>query len=238
MPCIANSNFTAGKYCVRFGVNPSVIYPFISAERYKIETTRENVTFVNPHPYKGLDIALGVASLCPEIPFTFVESWQLSNEQWQRLEQKRAALRNLKLLRAQENMQAVYGKCKILLAPSVWEEAYGRVASEAQLSGIPVVASSRGGLPEAVGPGGILLDPQQPISTWAAAIRNLWQDQRRYAELSVAAAAHSQRTEMTLDYQTDAWERAILAACGYSSETTIPQANEAGHGLREGSGTS
>ncbi len=218
IPCVANSRFTAGRYRSRFGVTPGVIYPFISTERYRTKTTRENVTFVNPHPYKGLDIALGIAALCPEIPFTFVESWRLSADQWQSLRRKRAALPNLTLLRAQDDMRTVYGKCKILLAPSVWEEAYGRVASEAQISGIPVVASSRGGLPEAVGPGGILLDPEQPISAWAAAIRRLWQDGRQYAELSAAAAAHAERREMTLDYQIDAWERAMLAACGYTSQ--------------------
>ncbi len=74
IPCVANSYFTAGRYRARFGVNPNVIYPLISPEQYKTATTRENVTFVNPHPYKGLDIALGVANQCPEVPFTFVES--------------------------------------------------------------------------------------------------------------------------------------------------------------------
>jgi glycosyltransferase involved in cell wall biosynthesis len=214
--CIANSHFTADKYRSGFGANPGVIYPFISADRYRSKTTRENVTFINPHPYKGLDIALGIARLCPKIPFTFVESWRLSDERRRQLVQKCAALPNVTLLPPQRDMRVVYGKCKILLAPSVWEEAYGRVASEAQISGIPVVASSRGGLPEAVGPGGILLDPQQPIADWAAAVRELWLDDRRYAELSAAALAHAERREMTLAYQMDAWERALLAASGNS----------------------
>jgi glycosyltransferase involved in cell wall biosynthesis len=218
VPCIANSHFTAGKYRSRFGADSGVIYPFILADRYRTKTTRENVTFVNPHPYKGVDIALGVARLCPEIPFTFVESWRLPDEQRQQLMQKRAMLPNVTLLPPQNDMRAVYGKCKILLAPSVWEEAYGRVASEAQISGIPVVASSRGGLPEAVGPGGILLDPQQPIADWAAAVRELWQDQQQYAELSAAAVAHAERREMTLAYQMDAWERAMLTASGRTSQ--------------------
>jgi glycosyltransferase involved in cell wall biosynthesis len=216
--CVANSHFTAGKYRTGFGANPGVIYPLISADRYRTETTRENVTFVNPHPYKGRDIALGIARLCPEIPFTFVESWRLSDEQRQQLMQEQAALPNVTLLPPQNDMRSVYGKCRILLAPSVWEEAYGRVASEAQISGIPVVASSRGGLPEAVGPGGILLDPQQPIADWAAAVRKLWQDQRQYAELSAAAMAHAERREMTVNYQMDAWERAMLEASGHTSQ--------------------
>jgi glycosyltransferase involved in cell wall biosynthesis len=146
-----------------------------------------------------------------------VESWTLSPEDRQKLMQKLATLPNVTLYPPQNNMRAVYGKCKILLAPSTYEEAYGRVATEAQLSGIPVIASTRGGLPEAVGPGGILLDIDQPIADWAAAVRKLWQDQQHYARLSAAALAYAERREMTFAYQIDAWEQAILSAAGYSS---------------------
>src|SRR5271156_3811764 len=123
-------------------------------------------------------------------------------------------LPNVTLAPPQQDMRKVYGRCKILLAPSVWEEGYGRVVTEAQISGIPVVASTRGGLPEAVGPGGILLDLDSPISDWAAAVRKLWQDQRHYRELSAAAVAHAQRREMALAYQIGVWERELLSASG------------------------
>ena len=212
VPCVANSHFTADRYRAAYGINPLVIYPYISADRYRTKRTRENVTFINPHPLKGRDIALGVARLCPEIPFTFVESWRLPPGHRKHLVQELEALSNVTFLRPQSDMRAVYGKCSILLAPSVWEEAYGRVATEAQISGIPVVASTRGGLPEAVGPGGVLLDPEQPIADWAAAVRKLWRDERHYEALSAAALAHAQRREMDSAYQIDAWESAMLNA--------------------------
>ncbi len=214
VPCVANSRFTADKYRAVFGINPRVIYPFISADRYRAQSTRENVTFINPLPIKGRDIALGIARLCPEIPFTFVESWRLFDHNRRHLMQKLQALRNVTFLPPQNDMRVVYGKCGILLAPSVWEEAYGRVATEAQISGIPVVASSRGGLPEAVGPGGILLDPEQPIADWASTVRKLWQHGRHYDDLSAAALAHAGRCEMNSAYQIDAWESAMLGTCG------------------------
>jgi glycosyltransferase involved in cell wall biosynthesis len=212
--CVANSNFTAEKYRRAYGVNPSVIYPFILKEKYKTLTppTRENVTFINPVPVKGSDLALRIALLCPEIPFSFVEAWPLSDDQRRELRQRLSAVPNVTLFPPQEAMRKVYGKCKILLAPSVWEEAYGRVATEAQINGIPVVASARGGLPEAVGPGGILLNPDGPLDRWAAAIRKLWHDQRHYAQLSAAALTYATRPETSFDYQIDAWERAMLAA--------------------------
>ena len=212
MPCVANSNFTAEQYNRKYGIKSAVIYPFMSLEKYKAKSTKENVAFINPHPRKGLNIALQIAGLCPEIPFSFVEGWTLSTEQRQELRRKISSLPNVTFLRSQKDMRKIYGKCKILLAPSVCEETYGRVATEAQISGIPVVASARGGLPEAVGPGGILLDPDGPIDDWVKAVRKLWQDQRYYAELSAAAELYAERREITFTYQIDAWERTLVTA--------------------------
>ncbi len=217
VPCVANSRFTANIYHNAYGVNPTVIYPSISPEKYKVRSSRENVTFINPDLSKGCDIALGVASLCPDIPFTFVESWQLSPAYRRELTDKLATLHNVTLLPPQDDMHKVYGKCKILLAPSIYEEAYGRVATEAQFSGIPVVASRRGGLPEAVGPGGIILDTERTIADWAAALRDLWWDHRLYTEISAAAVTYANREEMSFDYQVDAWERAMLAVTAASA---------------------
>jgi glycosyltransferase involved in cell wall biosynthesis len=118
VPCVANSAFTAERYRTSFGVNPTVIYPFIAAAKYKTETTRENVTFINPHPVKGCDIALGIAAQCPEIPFTFVEGWRLSDDHRAQLLQRLAVLPNVTFLPPQSDMRAVYGKTKILLAPT------------------------------------------------------------------------------------------------------------------------
>ena len=212
VPCIANSHFTADRCRSTYGVNSIVIAPFIEKESYRTETTRENVTFINPIPLKGRDVALEIARLCPDIPFSFVEAWPLSAELRQELMQKVSTLPNVKLLPLQKDMREVYGKCKILLVPSLYEEAYGRVVTEAQVSGIPVVASTRGGLPEAVGTGGILLDSDGSVHAWVTAIRKLWQDNQHYAELSAAALAHATRPTISGDYQINTWERALLAA--------------------------
>ena len=67
-----------------------------------------------------------------------------------------------------------YAQARLLLVPSVWEEAWGRVVTEAQLNGIPVLATAIGGLPESVGPGGILIPPGSGIEVWNAHLRKLW----------------------------------------------------------------
>ena len=128
-----------------------------------------------------------IAGACPEIPFLFVESWKLEDDHRARIEETIAPLGNVTLENRTSDMKTVYGRTRILLAPSKWEEAWGRVASEAHCSGIPVVGSRRGGLPEAIGAGGVVLDYDAPLADWVAAVRRLWNDSEEYKRLSAAA---------------------------------------------------
>jgi glycosyltransferase involved in cell wall biosynthesis len=99
-------------------------------------------------------------------------------------------------------MRAIYRQTRILLVPSQWEaETWGRVVTEAQFSGIPVVASARGGLPEAVGPGGLVLGHDEPATVWAGAIGDLWSNADRYRQFSEAALKHSARPAVDPDRQ-------------------------------------
>nr|WP_255434942.1 glycosyltransferase [Paracoccus sp. MC1862] len=200
---VANSQFTAARWKELLGIESEVVYPLIRRENYETETTRDNVTFINPYPKKGLEIALGVAERCPEIPFVFVESWRLHPENMKQLRLRLALLPNVTLKPRTRDMKSIYGKARVVLAPSQWEEAFGRIAVEAHYSGIPVVASARGGLPEAVGPGGILMEPVAGADAWAKAVRKLWHDQVFYAEKSNAARDYSMRPEMNRTEQID-----------------------------------
>ena len=201
---IANSQYTALRYNGQFGIDSIVIPPLICAERYVSPRKPANVTFINPNVKKGRDIALQVAEQCPEIPFTFVESWPLGPKLLQELRSCLARLPNVTLRRRTEHMKNVYSKAKILLVPSLWEETWGRVVTEAHFNGIPAVASNYGGLPEAVGPGGVLLDPRGPIEPWIAAVKRLWGDEEYYGKTSAAALAYSQRSQISPAGQIDA----------------------------------
>jgi glycosyltransferase involved in cell wall biosynthesis len=174
-------------------------------------------TFVNPLPAKGLDIVLALAAGRPDIPFEFVESWPLRPAEEASLAARLATLPNVTLTRRCSDMREVYGRCRVLLAPSRWIESWGRVASEAQISGIPVIAARRGGLPEAVGPGGILVDPDAPLSAWEAALATLWDDPAAHRRYEAAALAHAARPEMAPDALLDRFIAAVeghLAAAG------------------------
>ncbi len=210
--CMSNSHFTAKKYKDAYGLDSTVIYPFIAPEKYKTNTTRENVTFINPVAEKGLAVALETARLCPDIPFTFIEGWPLAPHQREPLMAALGSLPNVTFLPPQGDMRNVYGKCKILFAPSQWEEAYGRVATEAQMSAIPVVGSNRAGLAEAIGPGGVMLAYDAPAQDWADAIKKLWNDQIYYDQISQAALAYASRPEMGYDYLLTAMEQSFKAA--------------------------
>ncbi len=209
---IANSAFTAGAYKARFGIDSTVIPPLIDPDRYRTTTTREFVTFINPDPKKGLAKALEIAAACPTIPFLFVESWTLNDDRLTDLTGRLEALPNVSFQRRVDDMRKVFSRTRILLAPSQWEEAWGRVASEAHCSGIPVLGSSRGGLPEAIGPGGIVLDYDAPVATWSSALHRLWSDDAAYQRYSDSALRHMARAEMNPKDQFEKFESVLARA--------------------------
>jgi glycosyltransferase involved in cell wall biosynthesis len=93
-------------------------------------------------------------------------------------------------------MRPFYATARLLLAPSLWEETWGRVVTEAHVNAIPVLASNRGGLPETTGPGGILLSPDAPIALWHQALADIWDNPNRHAELSAVARTHATGTNL------------------------------------------
>jgi glycosyltransferase involved in cell wall biosynthesis len=208
---IANSEYTAGRFRTRFGIDAEVIPPLFRPERYRTAAQGRFVTFVNPVAPKGLDLALAIARICREIPFRFVKGWRLSARDAICLRRAIAKQSNVELIDRVMDMKPVYAATRILLVPSQWnEETWGRVASEAQFSGIPILASNVGGLPEAVGTGGVVLPHDAPAATWAIALRRLWHDADYYEQLSKNALSHSRRETIDLDRQIDHF-LAILA---------------------------
>jgi glycosyltransferase involved in cell wall biosynthesis len=199
---IANSTYTATRFRARCGIDAHVIPPVFNPARYQTSGERRFATFINPVAAKGLELALAVAALCPEIPFRFVKAWPLSPGQSIRLKRRIARLRNVELLERRADMRSIYAATRVLLVPTKpGHETWGRVASEAHFSGIPVLASDVGGLPEAVGPGGTIMPIDAPPRTWAGALKRLWTDREYYEAKSAAALAYSGRSAINLDRQ-------------------------------------
>lgn len=197
---MTNSTFVAKRARALFGIESHVVHPLVLPERYQTNTTRERVVFICPWPEKGVEVVFRLAESRPDIPFEIVESWPLNDEMFRHYKTRAEAARNIHLRRRVLDMRSVYGHAKLLLVPSICEEAWGRVVTEAHMCGIPVLASNRGGLPESVGPGGILMDVDASIQEWGQALSRMWDDPAEYARLSDAALNYATRREIQPDH--------------------------------------
>jgi glycosyltransferase involved in cell wall biosynthesis len=92
---------------------------------------------------------------------------------------------------ARGDLERAYAAADVLVLPSR-AETYGMVVTEALARGLPVVASSVGGLPEALGEGrdgsrpGLLVPPQDPVAL-GAALRDWLSDDDLRGRLRLAA---------------------------------------------------
>jgi len=191
---LANSDFTAQRWRALCGLDCVVVPPLVLPERYFVPQHGDNVLFVNPTQIKGVEIMFALAGACPDIPFLVAESWGL-NPQWRNHCLQRAALLpNMEWQPPTRDMRALYARARTLLMPSLWEESYGRTVVEAQINGIPVVASNRGALPEVVGAGGLVVDAHAPLDEWEQALRQAYQPSVVYDQLSEQARQQAYHT--------------------------------------------
>ena len=193
---IVNSAYTAGILQNRLTVPSTIAPPLIRPENYRVQTSRRTVTMINPRPIKGGDIAIALAEACPDIPFLFIEAWEGDDPKVTALKERAARLPNVTWQPSQSDMRKVYGVTRLLLMPSQCFETWGRVVTEAQFIGIPALASRIGALPETVGPGGLLVDPQADLAQWVQALRSIWDDDAAYRGYSDAAATYAQRPDI------------------------------------------
>lgn len=101
-----------------------------------------------------------------------------------------------------------YRAADLVAVPS-YSESFGLVAVESLASGTPVVAAAVGGLPVAVGDGGVLLDSHDP-GVWATAIGDLLADHSRRHALAEAGVRHASGFgwERTVDLLEDVYRQA------------------------------
>lgn len=229
---LTDSQATARHYAQQDGLTAVPIGAFIDP-RPVIAVTHErrHVLFVNPSQEKGAAVVIQLAMMLehkrPDIKFEIVESrgnWQaLVRQISAKMGQQRDALSNVILTPNTTDMRPIYGRARLLLAPSLWWESFGRVAAEAVMNGIPVIHSGSGGLAEVVGDAGIrvsfptamhkapytsMLDTAalQPL---ASKIEQLFDDDGFYQGLVDKAKIQAQRHSLAKD--TGALMRALNA---------------------------
>lgn len=164
---------TAQMYAHRDRVNLAHTGIFIDKEKYIAKEHKpEYITIVNPEASKGGGIFAKLALVCqkelPKVKFlavdgrgSFAETIQTlhepNNKDKKPLNHK--MFKNVDIAGHTGNMKEIYARTKILLAPSLFYESWGRVATEAVLNNIPCIITNNGGLPEAIAGAGIILDP-------------------------------------------------------------------------------
>jgi glycosyltransferase involved in cell wall biosynthesis len=104
-----------------------------------------HIAMVNPCALKGIGIFAEVAKRLPSRSFATVAGWGTTTIDVDLLK----SIGNVHVGASTCDMRTVYSRTRVLMAPSLWTEAWARVVIEAMAHGIPVVASDSGGLPEA-----------------------------------------------------------------------------------------
>jgi glycosyltransferase involved in cell wall biosynthesis len=195
------------------------------------EITPRYVTFVNPQPDKGVfvfaRIAAELARRRPDIPLLVVEGRGKAG--WlQQTGLDLTALGNIFVMANTHDPRDFYQVSRMVLIPSLWWESFCRVAAEALLNGIPVLASNRGGLPETLHEAGFLFDipaqytPQTrvvptaaEVAPWIETIIRLWDDEALYEQerRRCLAAAEAWRPERLLPRFEEFFAGVIKSAC-------------------------
>lgn len=141
------SRHVAGYVKEHLGRDAQLYYPSVFGEPpFPTRGSLANrfVTMINPCPWKGSSIFLRLAAARSDVEFAAVPTWGTDSALLERLR----ALPNVAILDETPEVDRIYAQTRVLLAPSLCQEAFGLVSTEALLRGIPVIASDLAGLRE------------------------------------------------------------------------------------------
>ncbi|MDQ1593086.1 MAG: hypothetical protein QOG71_3713 [Pyrinomonadaceae bacterium] len=173
-----------------------------------------SVAMINPCAVKGISIFVELARRMPHLDFAAVASWGTTESDLSLLH----SVPNVRVLQPVDDIAEILAGVRVLVVPSLWAEALGRVITEAMLHGIPVVAADVGGTREAKLGVDYLLPvneiqeyerrvdarmmpvpviPPQDVDVWVETLRRVTENRAEYERVSresrAAAASYVER---------------------------------------------
>lgn len=191
---VYNSDWISKKLAYKW---PSyVLHPPCDASYYDVDRTgAEAITLISLNKNKGGEIFYKIAEAMPDRKFIGV----MGSYDHQLLTDVPG---NVKVVANTPDILSIYRQTRILLMPSAYE-SWGRTATEAMCSGIPVICTPTPGLKENCGEAAIYLgqvledtDPGEPqvhrgsVDTWVKAIKSL-DDPKTYQKYSLLSRSRA-----------------------------------------------
>lgn len=176
-----------------------MLQPPVDIDYYDVSNgtvSDRNITLINLNEAKGGPLFWQLAEAMPEYRFLGVKGSY--GVQWLK------ELPNVEIVENGTDMREVYRRTEILLMPSDYE-SWGRVATEAAASGIPVISTDTPGLRENMGESGIYLDKRQ-VKTWIDMIKKL-KGKQEYTEQSAKVKKRAQ--ELRPDSKLEIFEEEL-----------------------------
>lgn len=215
-----NSRFTKN-ILVSYGCSPTkiqIVHPFLSDELVQAARSLQGVPREEPpllltaghlYPQKGIDIALHGLSMLRDLKWSYAIAGEEVQPGYRRqceLLTKELGLANRVKFLGQLSRQQLWremARSSMFILVSRPLESFGIVYIEAQALGAPCVAADVGGVPEAVGDGGVLVPPEDPQAL-ARVLRAWLTDPKRialyrqkgYARVMSAFTAQARRAEI------------------------------------------
>ena len=146
----------------KYANNGFVLPPPVDIAHYRVQKG-DKIALINLNNNKGANMFYQIAEAMPDKQFLAVQGGygqQIYKE-----------LPNVEFLANQSDIRIAYRKTRILLMPSQYE-SWGRTATEAMASGIPVICSDLPGLRENCNDAATYCKPDRS-DEWVRAIRNV-----------------------------------------------------------------
>jgi len=248
---ITDTQATAKLYKERHDLDCQAVGKFIDTEEIipKVPRRPDYITFINPSFEKGVSIFMPLAKLaakiCPEVKFLVVQSRGRWDKALEVLKFKAEDFPNVMVIGHQTDMRPIYASTRALLLPSLWHESGARVIAEAQLNGIPILASNTGGSAELIDGGGKIFEiplearekrgevivTEKDLMPWLEEIKNLWNDQDYYKDISEKVMQIGKKHDISIS--TQRFIKAVSAAVLKSKGIALPKPGQPVKGVQK-----